>query len=213
MIKMIEFRVRISNDSSYGILFHNNRVVDPLDSFTRYFKTHPVNSKSSDEQYRENYMLQWYAGLYTNHQIEYDSEDGIMIENGTEIIIPQKMLQTAFRRGATQLNRLGKKFSAGCLVSGDSKLKHKHSSKSIRDLCGLCSQIDVVKIGMGSKIIRCRPHFVGWESEVTIKINESVINPKDVFDAIKLSGICCGIGDWRPEKSGVYGQFDVEEIA
>jgi hypothetical protein len=51
-----------------------------------------------------------------------------------------------------------------------------------------------------------------WAMIVPIRYNANAISAKDVIGLLNLAGFAVGIGCWRPEKGGIFGQFEVEEV-
>lgn len=69
---------------------------------------------------------------------------------------------------------------------------------------------DMVKVGMGTADIRYRPQFNNWYIDLTISYNASGDIPlSSIINALNAGGYTVGIGEWRPEKDGSYGQFHV----
>ena len=70
---------------------------------------------------------------------------------------------------------------------------------------------DVVKINKGSSAdLRYRPQFNNWWIDLPISYNASSEYTLDVIiNAINAGGYVCGLGEWRPEKDGVFGMFHV----
>ena len=58
------------------------------------------------------------------------------------------------------------------------------------------------------RVMRYRPIFKKWKLEFNIDI-EDEIDPNAVKEALEIAGKYVGIGDWRPEKKGKYGKFQV----
>jgi hypothetical protein len=69
---------------------------------------------------------------------------------------------------------------------------------------------DVVRIGKGSTDLRYRAELLGWEADVKVKFNADVLSAEQVVNLLKISGFSVGLGEWRPQKSGEYGTFDVK---
>ena len=58
------------------------------------------------------------------------------------------------------------------------------------------------------RIMRYRPQFDKWVLEFHINSEEEI--PADVIkEALEIAGKYVGIGDWRPEKKGKFGKFQV----
>lgn len=73
---------------------------------------------------------------------------------------------------------------------------------------------DVCRVGpFGKKVadIRYRPEFDKWAVILTVRYNASVITPSQIANLLNVAGFAIGVGEWRPEKSGSFGQFQVAE--
>jgi len=58
------------------------------------------------------------------------------------------------------------------------------------------------------RIMRYRPMFKEWALEFHIDAEDEI--PADVIkEALEICGKYVGIGDWRPEKKGKFGKFQV----
>ena len=69
---------------------------------------------------------------------------------------------------------------------------------------------DMVRVGMGTADIRYRGQFDHWSADLIISYNTN--GPYDlesIINIINAGGYVCGVGEWRPEKDGQYGQFHV----
>lgn len=69
---------------------------------------------------------------------------------------------------------------------------------------------DMVKVGMGTADIRYRGEFRNWYADMTISFNENgQYSLEQIINIINAGGYVCGIGEWRPERDGQYGMFQV----
>lgn len=59
------------------------------------------------------------------------------------------------------------------------------------------------------RIMRHRPRFDKWSATFSIRINEDVLDEKLVQKFLTEGGQQNGIGEFRPEKGGQYGMFQV----
>lgn len=70
---------------------------------------------------------------------------------------------------------------------------------------------DMVKVGMGTADIRYRGEFKNWYSDFAVSYNANgKITLEQIVNIINAGGFSCGIGEWRPERDGQYGQYHVE---
>ena len=68
---------------------------------------------------------------------------------------------------------------------------------------------DTVTVGMGSTDLRYRPEFLRWGVTLAIQFNARVITQDQLVNLINLGGFSVGVGEWRPEKNGDHGRFQV----
>jgi hypothetical protein len=69
---------------------------------------------------------------------------------------------------------------------------------------------DCVRVGAGSADLRYRPEFREWSVQVTMTFDAELLRPDDIVNLVNRAGFGCGIGEWRPEKGGEYGRFEVD---
>lgn len=69
---------------------------------------------------------------------------------------------------------------------------------------------DTVGIGT-SKVLRWRPMFPEWAMNVSITYVATSIDRSSVLSLVEAGGLGVGIGDWRPEKSGTFGTYRIDD--
>jgi hypothetical protein len=72
---------------------------------------------------------------------------------------------------------------------------------------------DRVVIGRGITSVAYRPEFRTWEAELRIRYNADVVSAEQIINLVEIAGFAVGVGDWRPEKSGAFGLFQVKRTA
>jgi hypothetical protein len=73
---------------------------------------------------------------------------------------------------------------------------------------------DICRVGnFGSKVadIRYRPQFDEWSVDLTFRYNASAISLGELANLINIAGFGVGVFEWRPEKDGSFGMFEVAE--
>lgn len=55
-----------------------------------------------------------------------------------------------------------------------------------------------------------RPEFRGWSCELDITFDASVLSMEQLINLVNYAGFHQGLGSWRPEKEGSYGQYEVK---
>lgn len=72
---------------------------------------------------------------------------------------------------------------------------------------------DMVRVGGMNKVadLRYRPEYHNWSMVLPIEYNSRVITAEQVANLINLAGFSIGIGEWRPQKDGQHGRFQVDQ--
>lgn len=68
---------------------------------------------------------------------------------------------------------------------------------------------DCVRVGAGSADLRYRPEFREWSVTFEIEYEASTITLEDMANLIERAGFSVGINEWRPEKGGEFGRFQL----
>lgn len=72
---------------------------------------------------------------------------------------------------------------------------------------------DMVRVGTMTKTAspRYRAEFPSWSAVLTIQYIKDAITEEQIVGLVNSAGFCCGVGEWRPEKSnsGSFGLFRV----
>ena len=71
---------------------------------------------------------------------------------------------------------------------------------------------DMVRVGMGTADIRYRPQFPKWATELDITFNNRALTAEQIVNLFEIAGFAVGVGEWRPEKDGQFGRFQVETL-
>jgi len=68
---------------------------------------------------------------------------------------------------------------------------------------------DMVRISHNTTDVRFRPEFFPWEMTFDVVYNTGTVTADKVVNMFNAGGFGCGIGEWRPEKGGSHGMFEV----
>lgn len=69
---------------------------------------------------------------------------------------------------------------------------------------------DVVRVGRGGTDLRYRPEYRTWKTTLTVTYPTSVLTRNSVLSLIDAGGMGCGVGEWRPERGGDFGTYQVD---
>lgn len=71
---------------------------------------------------------------------------------------------------------------------------------------------DVVRLGGLARTadLRYRPMFPEWSATLDVTYVRSSISRKSVLSLIDAGGMGIGVGEWRPEKRGEFGTYEID---
>lgn len=70
---------------------------------------------------------------------------------------------------------------------------------------------DMVRVGAGSADIRYRPMFEEWFVPITLEVDMDLLTADDVLNLVNRAGFGIGLCEWRPEKNGEFGRFEIDQ--
>lgn len=70
---------------------------------------------------------------------------------------------------------------------------------------------DIVRLGMSGTDLRYRAEFPEWSAVLEIIFVKSALTQSSVLSLVDAGGMGVGVGEWRPEKKGDFGCFQVDE--
>lgn len=68
---------------------------------------------------------------------------------------------------------------------------------------------DMVRVGMGTADIRYRGEFDPWAANIDVRYNARAISQEQVANLLVTAGFSVGVGEWRPERDGQYGMWEL----
>jgi len=71
---------------------------------------------------------------------------------------------------------------------------------------------DTVRVGMGATDLRYRAEFREWRCGIAVSFNEGVMTLEQLINLFRIAGFGVGVGDWRPERNGQHGTWEVEGV-
>jgi len=74
-----------------------------------------------------------------------------------------------------------------------------------------CMREDIVKLQGSKADLRYRAEFKEWEATLLVKYNSRSISAEQICNLVQIAGFSVGVGEWRPERNGQYGTFEIIE--
>ena len=73
-------------------------------------------------------------------------------------------------------------------------------------------QFTVGVVVQRARVLRTRAKFDEWGAVFLLDVDPELVDEPHLEKWLAIGGKRIGLGDWRPEKSGKYGRFELEEI-
>ncbi|HUU12550.1 MAG TPA: hypothetical protein VM182_02430 [Terriglobia bacterium] len=132
--------------------------------------------------------------------------------------LPDKQLYmptAAFLKGLIVKGTKGKKFgkftgrdvigAAVTPMESECRLYDSNTGKKITKY-----EVHVAPVRIGSsRIWRCRPMVRSWACDLPVMLDEHWLNRNNLQEMWNVAGVVAGAGDWRPEKMGSHGKYQV----
>ena len=182
--------IQVDLKGTTPLIMHSCQCVNPLHPITLAMKKINAKKKNkTDEDIAALSDLEWESGLYWNDEIG--------------LYIPAENIEATVREGA-KARRKGKDIIKGfsCmdmmvpLNIGENLTKEQMKADfRFRD-------VRAMKVKM-ARVMRTRPRFNMWSLSFTAAYDETVLDFREIVDAIEYSGQYVGLCDSRPK----YGKF------
>ena len=72
---------------------------------------------------------------------------------------------------------------------------------------------DTIRLQGSKSSLAYRPQFTPWSMDIPITFNAGIIGQAQILNLFQIAGFSVGIGAWRPECNGTFGQFALAESA
>ena len=120
---------------------------------------------------------------------------------------PADAFKQSMIRGAKQIGLVMTDARTSFFVHGE------YCTRDDRELVPLTGDItpreDMVRLNGTTADIRFRGQVIQWEADLKISYNSSITSLDHIVNMLQAAGYGVGVGEWRPEKNGTFGRFEV----
>ena len=133
--------------------------------------------------------------------------------DGNTPTIPTTAIRSAIEKAAKK-SKEGPAVREGLLVLKSAFTYDVGRYGSTLDELGKTTQFTVGVNVNGKGVMRTRAMFeTPWECRVLVDADDTLVEKRQLEGWLAIAGRRIGLGDWRPEKSGIYGRFEVNSIS
>lgn len=190
-------RINIQIQSSSPILMHSaHGVMNTLCPYNR--KLERLRNKEN----KSNTDCEMIARLECRASIWKD-DDGLPT-------IPVTALRSTIEAAARK-ERKGAKVREGLVVERVLNFDYdKFKYGESLDQLEITAQFTVPVVVDRKRVLRTRAKFDDWDCDFVVSIDK-MISEDELMKWVSVAGKHVGLGDWRPQKSGIYGRFGLWE--
>ncbi|KPA87277.1 hypothetical protein PF66_06187 [Pseudomonas asplenii] len=176
------------------LMMHSDKFANPLNPATKAHKELTSKRKKTDDDHLAIARSEFIAGAY--------------FEESCGFFVPGVNFDATFLAGA-KLQKMGTHWKRGAVVMTDRAPLLFSGPETPEDLWEDPRFVDCrgVKVGQ-AKIMRYRPIFLEWATELVVAINTDVMDVEEARKAIEDAGKLIGVCEYRPR----FGRFEVAYV-
>ena len=142
---------------------------------------------------------------------ELETETSLWLNADNQPTVPEAALRAVIETGARKLKQ-GPQVREGLVVERvDEFIYDRSLGTTVEELVKTVQFVAPVVV-QRARILRTRAKFDDWSVRFTIEVDDELVDQGQLERWLDIGGRRIGLGDWRPEKSGHYGRFEITFI-
>jgi len=142
----------------------------------------------------------------TGAMVESDIEDKLYFDEKGKVQLPSVYLKNCLTEASKQFKIVGKGKSTYSKIVGSTVDIEPFMIDFISDKYEVF-RISAVNPSTKGRMMTERPQFKKWSAEFEVVLNDSAVPIEVINEILEHAGKYVGIGDWRPQKKGMFGKF------
>ena len=143
---------------------------------------------------------------------ELECQRALWIDEGGAPTIPATAIRATIEGGARK-RKQGPQVRGGLVVLNTCFEYDMDRYGETIDELGKQAQFVVPVVVQRNRILRTRAKFdPPWSCTFEVDVDEELVDKSQLLEWLGIAGRQIGLGDWRPEKSGTFGRFNVSSI-
>ena len=119
----------------------------------------------------------------------------------------RKNIETAARK-----LRQGAQVREGLIVEEVEEFDYDRSLGTTAEELAESVQFTVGVVVRRARVLRTRARFDEWAATIRVDVDPELVDREQLLTWLDIGGRRIGVGNWRPEKSGQFGRFEVKNI-
>lgn len=138
---------------------------------------------------------------------EEQFESSVYYTDQKKLGFPADAFKKAMIRGAKLVGLVMTDARTSFFVHGE------YCTRDDRELVKISGELrpreDMVRLNGSTADIRYRGQVLDWAAELEISYNAAITSFDQIVNMLQAAGYGVGVGEWRPEKDGTFGRFEV----
>ena len=145
--------------------------------------------------------------------IELECQNSLYLDADGKPTVPAAAIRAMIETAARKLKQ-GPQVREGLIVESVDAFDYNvpRYGKTVEQI-GKSAQFTVPVVVQRARVLRTRAMFeLPWSITATVDVDDELVDKMQLASWLDIGGRRIGLCDWRPEKSGQYGRFDVKKI-
>ena len=195
-------RYRITIKGTEPLLHHNGAANLDLHSPLNQERREIVRRLRSDQTLSDEQRL-----------AELDCQLALWLDENDRPTIPKAALRTMSETSAKKLKQ-GPRVREGLMVAAVEHFDYDEEQYgTTRSQLGKTTQFRTAVVVNRNRLLRTRAKFDEWACTFVVECDDAQVDQRHLTTWLDIGGRRIGLGDWRPERSGTYGRFQMVKIA
>ena len=143
---------------------------------------------------------------------ELEAQRSLWLDENGAPTIPATAIRATIEAGARK-RKQGTQVRGGLMVLSTAFDYDTEKYGTGVEKLGRSTQYTVPVVVKNSRILRTRAKFdEPWSCTFELDVDDELIDQSQLLEWLDIAGRQIGLGDWRPEKSGMFGRFAASDI-
>lgn len=182
--------VDVGVTNTHPLIMHSPQGVDPTHPLVIQLKALTSKRKKTESDVAQIDWLSYQLALYWSAE--------------TAVYVPDVAVLGCIREGA-KVNRRGRDIESGVDIT-ETEIPLIYDGPRDPEALYAARFVDRRSCGLQqNRVMRVRPRFNTWALNFRLVIDDDLINPSDVHQALTIGGLRKGLLDYRPR----FGRFEI----
>lgn len=143
--------------------------------------------------------------------LELECRISLWLDDDGKVEIPIRAIRANIEAAARKLKQ-GPQVREGLMIESTRFIYDEDRYGTTKEELGKSTQFTVPVVVQRARLLRTRAMFEDWSCIFTADADPELVDQTQLERWLKIAGTRVGLGDWRPEKSGQHGRYNVISV-